>query len=81
MRHSRRTTLTTDDVDGALKLRNVEVSVFCCLGTSIHLVSFRILKNNFFYNVKAYKFVSVKLDSCLVCLNLFIKFRQILYNE
>lgn len=26
MRHSRRTTLTTDDVDEALKLRNVEVS-------------------------------------------------------
>ena len=26
MRHSRRTTLTTDDVDGALNLRNVEVS-------------------------------------------------------
>ena len=25
MRHSRRTTLTTDDVDSALKLRNVEV--------------------------------------------------------
>lgn len=27
MRHSRRTTLTVDDVDGALKLRNVEVSI------------------------------------------------------
>lgn len=26
MRHSRRTILTTDDVDSALKLRNVEVS-------------------------------------------------------
>lgn len=26
MRHSRRTVLTTDDVDSALKLRNVEVS-------------------------------------------------------
>lgn len=25
MRHSRRTILTTDDVDGALNLRNVEV--------------------------------------------------------
>lgn len=28
MRHSRRTTLTTDDVDGALNLRNVEVGFF-----------------------------------------------------
>lgn len=26
MRHSKRTTLTADDVDGALNLRNVEVS-------------------------------------------------------
>lgn len=26
MRHSRRTILTTDDVDSALKLRNVDVS-------------------------------------------------------
>ena len=26
MRHSKRTTLTTDDVDSALSLRNVEVS-------------------------------------------------------
>lgn len=29
MRHSRRTRLTADDVDGALNLRNVEVSESC----------------------------------------------------
>ena len=27
MRHSKRTTLTAEDVDGALNLRNVEVSL------------------------------------------------------
>ena len=28
MRHSRRTKLTADDVDGALNLRNIEVSMY-----------------------------------------------------
>lgn len=48
MRHSRRTTLTTDDVDGALKLRNVEVKPFCDWVTNIYvfvLSFFWILKN------------------------------------
>lgn len=38
MRHSKRTTLTADDVDGALNLRNVEVSTMLTHMASILLV-------------------------------------------
>lgn len=46
MRHSRRTILTTDDVDSALKLRNVEVSrlvihmLQCCKIAFFHCKSY-----------------------------------------
>lgn len=83
MRHSRRTTLTTDDVDGALKLRNVEVSHFV-IELQIYIFCSFILLNSLkhcCFTVKAYKRISEQLDSFLICLNLFVKRQLMLYSE
>lgn len=47
MRHSKRTTLTADDVDGALNLRNVEVSTMLEQMASVRVLNLHAFDGSF----------------------------------
>lgn len=48
MRHSKRTTLTADDVDGALNLRNVEVStILVVIARILHVLNLQAFDRYF----------------------------------
>ena len=53
MRHSKRTTLTANDVDGALNLRNVEVStILVVIAPILHVLNLQAFDRYFFYVCK-----------------------------